>query len=113
MIVKSSRIFVSSSSCLLYLVSSIVSKQVLLEPVSVVVVEGLDVVVVQLLVVVGVGEDGPTRQLNFVQILSKRVPHLASVPPELIVVVKSEYKVVIYYSYYFRFKESRHLSSVV
>ena len=112
-IVKSLRIFVSSSSCLLYLVSSIVSKQVLLEPVSVVVVEGLDVVVVQLLVVVGVGEDGPARQLHFVQILSKRVPHLASVPPELIVVVKSEYKVVIYYSYYFRFEESRYLSSVV
>ena len=90
MIVKSSRILVSSSNCLLYLVSSIVSKQVLLEPVSVVVVECLDVVVVQLLVVVGVGEDGPTRQLNFVQILAKRVPHLASVPPELIVVVKPE-----------------------
>ena len=113
MIVKSSRIFVSSSGCLLYLVSSIVSKQVLLEPVSVVVVEGLDVVVVQLLVVVGVGEDGPARQQNFVQILAKRVPHLASVPPELIVVVKSEYKVVIYYSYYFRFEESRYLSLVV
>ena len=100
--VKTLQRFVESTNYFLYLVSSIVSKQILLEPVSVVVVEGLDVVVVELLVVVGVGEDGPARQLHFVQILAKRVPHLASVPPELIVVVKSEYSYIIYYSYYFR-----------
>ena len=66
----------------------VVGVEVVLVPVAVVVVEVLHVLVVQLLVVVGVGEDGPAGYPRVVRVLAEGVPHLPSVAPELVVVVK-------------------------
>ena len=74
------------------LIPSIISEQVLLVPIAIVVVEGLDVVVMKLLVVVGVSEDGPAGHPHSVQVLAEGVPHLARVAPELVVIMKPNVK---------------------
>ena len=66
----------------------IVGVEVVLVPVAIVIVEVLYVLVVQLLVVVGVGENGPAGYPRVVCVLAEGVPHLPSVAPKLVVVVK-------------------------
>ena len=45
-------------------------------------------VVMELLVVVGVGEDGSAGHSDSVQILTKGVPNLTSVSPKLVVIME-------------------------
>ena len=71
-----------------YLISGIISKEIFFKPVSIVIVESLDMVVVELLVVVGISEDGSAGHSDGVQILTKGVPHLTSVSPKLVVIME-------------------------
>ena len=85
----------SSGQCSLYqpvlengLCPRIVGIEVVLIPVPIVVIEVLYMVVMQLLMVIGVGEDCPAGHPHCVQVLAKWVPHFACVAPELVVIVK-------------------------